>query len=267
MKNSTSWPSSSRKYSAWVRPVRPTRARAPGGSFIWPYTRATLDFAVELDDLGFDHFVIEVVALAGALAHAGEHRHAAVCLRDVVDQLHDGHGLADAGATEQADLAALRIRGEQVDDLDAGDEHLRLGRLVDELRRRTVDRVAGLGLDRAALVDRLADYVDDAAQHLAADRNGDGVAGIGDFQTADQAVGGVHGDGAHRFLAQMLRNLEHQQLAMVLGMQRVQNRRQVAFELHVDDGAQHLRDLADQILGHRSLLQSIPGLTAPRRRR
>src|SRR5438105_6800333 len=27
----------SRKYSATVSPDRPTRARAPGGSFIWPY--------------------------------------------------------------------------------------------------------------------------------------------------------------------------------------------------------------------------------------
>jgi hypothetical protein len=36
MNRSTSWPSSSRKCSATVRPVRPTRARAPGGSFIWP---------------------------------------------------------------------------------------------------------------------------------------------------------------------------------------------------------------------------------------
>src|SRR5712692_58232 len=36
----TSAPSSSRKYSAMVRPVRPTRARAPGGSFIWPNTSA-----------------------------------------------------------------------------------------------------------------------------------------------------------------------------------------------------------------------------------
>src|SRR5678810_344981 len=89
-KNSTSWPSASRKYSATVRPDRPTRARAPGGSFIWPYTSAT----VEPDDARFDHLVIEVVALAGALADAREHRHAAVRLGDVVDQLHDRHGLA-----------------------------------------------------------------------------------------------------------------------------------------------------------------------------
>src|SRR2546422_3264282 len=42
MKRSTSCPSSSRKYSATVRPDRPTRRRAPGGSFICPYTREVL---------------------------------------------------------------------------------------------------------------------------------------------------------------------------------------------------------------------------------
>ena len=46
---------------------------------------------------------------------------------DVVDQLHDDDGLADAGTAEQADLAALQIRLEQVDDLDPGLEHLLLG--------------------------------------------------------------------------------------------------------------------------------------------
>ena len=69
-----------------------------------------------------DHLVIEVVAFAGTLADAGEHRITAVRLGDVVDQFHDQHGLADAGAAEQADLAALGIGCEQVDDLDAGDQ-------------------------------------------------------------------------------------------------------------------------------------------------
>jgi hypothetical protein len=51
--------------------------------------------------------VIEVVALARALADTGKHRHAAVQLGDVVDQFHDDDGLAHAGAAERADLAAL----------------------------------------------------------------------------------------------------------------------------------------------------------------
>ena len=47
------------------------------------------------------------------------------CLqRDVVDELHDDDGLAHARAAEQADLAALQERLDQVDDLHAGLEHL-----------------------------------------------------------------------------------------------------------------------------------------------
>ncbi len=42
MKMRTSWPFTSRKYSAIVTPVRATRARTPGGSFIWPKTSAVL---------------------------------------------------------------------------------------------------------------------------------------------------------------------------------------------------------------------------------
>ena len=105
----------------------------------------------------FDELVVEVVALAGALADAGEDRVAGVHLGDVVDQLLDQHGLADAGAAEEADLAALGVGGEQVDDLDAGDEHLGFGGLLGEGRGGRVDRAVLGGLDRALLVDRVAD--------------------------------------------------------------------------------------------------------------
>jgi len=68
-------------------------------------------------DLGFDELVIQVVAFAGPLADAGEYRITTMRLGDVVDQFLDQHGLADTGATEQADLAALGIGRKQVDDL------------------------------------------------------------------------------------------------------------------------------------------------------
>ena len=38
----------------------------------------------------------------------------------VVDQFLDQHGFANTGAAKQADLAALGIRCQQVNDLDAG---------------------------------------------------------------------------------------------------------------------------------------------------
>jgi hypothetical protein len=51
------------------------------------------------------------------------------------------------------------------------------------------------------------------------------------------------------FLAEMLRDFEHQRLP-VFGLQRVQDRRQIAVELHVDDGADDLGDAAGLLLRH-----------------
>ena len=92
------------------------------------------------DDARVGHLLDEVVALAGPLPHAGEHRDAGVLLGDVPDQLLDDDRLADAGAAEDPDLAALLERADEVDDLEAGLEDLDLGDLVLERRGCPVDR-------------------------------------------------------------------------------------------------------------------------------
>ncbi|MGE3149665.1 MAG: hypothetical protein AB7K04_11425, partial [Pseudorhodoplanes sp.] len=43
----------------------------------------------------------------------------------------------------------------------------------------------------------------------------------------------------------MLRDLEHQPVVAILGFERVQDRRQAFFELHVDDSADDLGDFSD----------------------
>ena len=253
-KNSTSWPWS-RKYSATVRPDRPTRARAPGGSFICPKTSAHLEPAVEpLFFLGslftpeFDHLVIEVVALARALADAGEHRIAAMRLGDVVDQLLMMHGLADAGAAEQADLAALGIGREQVDDLDAGDQNFGFGRLVGIGRRRLVD---GAPVRRRCTGPASSTGSPTTLMMRPSVPSPTGTA-IGwpvsvTSWPRTRPSRRVHRDRAHGVLAEMLGDFEHQAVALVVGLQRVQDRRQMAVELHVDDGADDLGDASDLI--------------------
>jgi hypothetical protein len=79
-----------------------------------------------LVDARLDHPSIEVIAFARTLADAREHGIAAMRLGDIVDQLLDNDGLADAGAAEQPDLAAAGIGRKQVNDLDAGNEDLSL---------------------------------------------------------------------------------------------------------------------------------------------
>ncbi len=126
-------------------------------------------------------------------------------------QLLDEDGLADAGAAEQADLAALGVGGEQVDDLDAGLEHFG--------RRRQVLDAGGVLVDAAALnvfgqllaeVDRLAEQVEDAPERGLADGHGDGGAGVDDLDPAGEAVGGVHRDGAHAVVAEVLLDLTYE---------------------------------------------------------
>src|SRR3712207_8855088 len=113
--------------------------RRPPRSTLFPY--ATLFRSARLR-----HLEPEVVPLARALADAAERRQAAVLLREVVDELLDDDRLADAGPAEEADLAALRVGREQVDDLDAGLEELGRRRELLDRGRGPVDRPADVGL-------------------------------------------------------------------------------------------------------------------------
>ncbi len=98
-----------------------------------------------VDDAALGHFAVEVVALTGALADAGEDRVAVVLCGDVIDQLLDQNGLADTGTAEQADLAALGVGADQVNDLDAGLQDLGGGLLLLIAGSRAVDGPVGLG--------------------------------------------------------------------------------------------------------------------------
>ena len=94
--NNTSCPSTSRKYSATVKPVKPTRALAPEARS-WPYTstwnRRHRRHSRSADNARLDHFVVQVISLAGTLADTGENRVTPVASGNVVDQLHNNYSL------------------------------------------------------------------------------------------------------------------------------------------------------------------------------
>ena len=197
------------------------------------------------------HLEQEVVALARPLAHAREDGHAAVLAGDVVDQLLDQHGLADAGAAEEADLAALDVRRDQVDDLQAGLEDLHVRREVAEARRVAMDRPAlDLAVRRLLLVDRLADHVPEPAEGHVADGHRDRRTRVDHVRAAGEAVGRVHGDGTNAIVAEMLLHLgDHRRGAAVraghVDPQRGVDLRQAIREDGVDDDALDLDDRAD----------------------
>ena len=209
-------------------------------------------------DLRLDELVIEIVAFARALADAGEHRIAAVRLGDVVDQLLDEHGLADARAAEQADLAALGVGREQVDDLDAGDRESALPSIARH-RKAWVDGsrgVASFGTGPASSTGSPMTFM----MRPSVPAPTGTVIGPPVSLTSwprTKPFRNVHRDAAHGVFAQVLRDFQNQPRASVVGFQRVENGRQFAVELHVDDGADHLGDAAGGVRGIRRILRHI----------
>ena len=140
-------------------------------------------------DLGFLHLKPQVRAFTRALADAGEDGIAAVLLRDTRDQLLNDDGLAKARPAEESGLAAAKERREQVDHLDAGFEDFRLGRQVGKVRGVAMDRAALLDLDRAAVVDRIAQQIKHAPQGFLPHGYGQRPAGVDHVHAARHAVG------------------------------------------------------------------------------
>ncbi len=150
----------------------------------------------------------EVVAFAGSLTDTGEHGESAVVQCDIVDELHDDDGLADAGAAEKPDFSTLAVRFKQVHHLDARFEHFRLGVLILELRRRTVNRIGLFRLDRPFFVNRLTQHIDEAAQRFTPDRHRDRRTGIHNIHASGQTICRRHRDAADAIFTKMRRNFQ-----------------------------------------------------------
>ena len=50
-----------------------------------------MTFSLTFDDASFNHLVVQIIALSGALTNTGEDWVSSVIHGDVVDQLHDNH--------------------------------------------------------------------------------------------------------------------------------------------------------------------------------
>ncbi len=123
------------------------------------------------------------------------------------DHLGDEHRLAHAGAAEQADLPALHVGGQQIDDLDAGLEHLPLGLEGVERRGVPVDLPALVDPFDALGVEGLAQHVEHVPEHRLADGHADAPAGVVHRRTPHQTVGGLEADGPHLVVADLLGHL------------------------------------------------------------
>ena len=219
------------------------------------FVHLTEDHGGLVENASVGHFLIKGGAFTGTLSDTGEDGVAAVPHGDVVNELLNQNGLADAGAAKEADLAAATIRSEQVDDLDTGHEDFGLGILIDEAGSVAVDGIALRALDFALAVNALAEKVHDAAERAGADRHHHRGAKVQDLLAAHEADGGAHGDGTDTAVTEVLSDLKDQIVRFVAkkgvgGLQRgLQTGADAAPEFDIDHGTEHLNDMPDVFLG------------------
>ena len=181
-----------------------------------------------VDDSAFLHFQPEVVALAGPLADPREYREPSVLGGDVADKLRDQDRLADARSSEETDLPAFGVRADEIDHFQTGLEHLHGRHLLLKRGRRPVNRKPLLDIHRSAIVDRLAEQIENPPQSLLAHGNRDRAAGVDGVHSAHEAVRGLHRHASYDVVAEHLRDLDGQRLPLhIRYMYGVQNLRQL----------------------------------------
>ncbi|MNV31985.1 hypothetical protein D3C71_1233090 [compost metagenome] len=131
-------------------------------------------------------------------------------LGDIVDQFLDRYGLTYAGTAEQADLTALGVRCEQVDNLDASLQDFSLRRQLVKGRSCAVDWILLSCTDWFTVINRIAQYVKYPAECNIANGNGNRSSLIYRIHAADQSVRGGHGDTTNQIVAQMIGHFQGQ---------------------------------------------------------
>ena len=203
------------------------------------------------------HFEIEVVPLARALAHAAKHRPASVTHRNVVDQLHDDHGLSHARSTEETGLSALHERGQEINDLDTRLEHVGLWLEVLEKRWLAVNKPSLYVIrNRLAVVYRFADHVENSPQRDVTDWNGDRPTSVHHLHSPHHAICGAHRDCTNLIPADVLLHFSNKLdgIAAVYTLALYRERvvklgQRSGLELYIEHRSNHLNYLTNVGLG------------------
>ena len=166
---------------------------------------------------------------------------------DVVDEFHDQNGFANAGTAKQTNFTTFGVGGQKVDHFDACYEDFSLSGLLVKLRCIAVNGACRSCVHRAFFVNGVAGDVHDATQCCGTHGHRNLTASVFNSLATHEAFGGVHSNGAHCVFAKVLGHFENEVFALVLGFQGVQDLRQVAFELNIDDGADDLGDFSGRV--------------------
>ena len=118
-----------------------------------------------VDNASFRHFVVKVITFTRALTHSSKHGVTTVAFGDVIDELHDDHGLTYTSTTKRTHFTTLGKRSDQIDDLNAGLKNFRTGILISEGRSSAVNRILFIVSHWATIIHGITGHIKDTAEH------------------------------------------------------------------------------------------------------
>ena len=174
----------------------------------WRLIHLTKDQCGVLKNTHFFHLKEQVRTLTGTFAHTGKHRGTGEFASDTGDHFLDQHRLAHTSATEQADLSALHVRGEQVNDLNTGFQNLGLTFKLVKRWRVAVDAPLLTVTAETRFVKAVTQCVEHVPLHNVPNRDGNRFAAVNNLGTTDKTVGWCHGNGTNQVIAEVLCHLK-----------------------------------------------------------
>ena len=109
-------------------------------------------------------------------------------LSNVVNELHDNHGLTNTSTTEGSHFTTLSEWANEVDNFNSCLKDLSGCRLVNKFRGWTVNRILLLVWHGSTLVNGIAGNVENTTKNAGSNRNGNRCASIGDIYTTLETV-------------------------------------------------------------------------------
>jgi hypothetical protein len=195
------------------------------GSGTWGLVHLSVDegglgaVTLDIDDTGFNHFVVEIVTFTGSLADTSEHGVTTMSLSDIVNELHDEDGLSDTGTTEESNLSSSGVGSEEIDNLDTSNEEISTVTLLSEGRRVSVNGSVLISVNGTTLIDGLSNNIDNSTEGLGTDGYQNGGSDITDTLSSHETLSGVEGNSADVVSSEMLGDLENETVGAVLDLE------------------------------------------------
>ena len=190
--------------------------------------------------------MIQVVALTGALTHAGKNGNTTMLHGDIMHHFHHDDGFADTGTAEHAHFTSAWKRNQEINNLDTGFQNPHGGILFGKFRGFTVDGKHLVLAHRPQTVNGSTDYIENPSQTGLAYRHHDGFSRVFNRHPPNQTVSDVHSDGPNHIITEMLGNLYHKIIGFIVdgritdGQRRIYRRQLPLLKFNVNNRSQYL---------------------------